>query len=149
MRPPRAPGGYRDLSTKIKAAFAAGKVPTMAQAFENNIALYLEAKALLPIESLGVRLQGVNLTFLNAVRFGGVVYGVPFNKSIQVLYYNKDLLKKHGVPVPATLEEFVAAAKRLSRAEGALFTGSSPTPPPSPTSSSTWAGATSRTGSSC
>lgn len=40
MRPPRAPGGYRDLSTKIKAAFAAGKVPTMAQAFENNIALY-------------------------------------------------------------------------------------------------------------
>jgi multiple sugar transport system substrate-binding protein len=60
----------------------------------------------------------VNLTFLNAVRFGGVVYGVPFNKSIQVLYYNKDLLKKHGVPVPATLEEFVAAAKKLSRAEG-------------------------------
>ncbi|BBL81621.1 ABC transporter substrate-binding protein [Thermus thermophilus] len=111
-------GGYRDLSTKIKAAFAAGKVPTMAQAFENNIALYLEAKALLPIESLGVRLQGVNLTFLNAVRFGGVVYGVPFNKSIQVLYYNRDLLKKHGVPVPATLEEFVAAAKKLSRAEG-------------------------------
>ena len=97
-------GGYRDLSTKIKAAFAAGKVPTMAQAFENNIALYLEAKALLPIEYLGVKLQGMNLTFLNAVRFGGVVYGVPFNKSIQVLYYNKDLLKKHGVPVPATLE---------------------------------------------
>lgn len=60
----------------------------------------------------------MNLTFLNAVRFGGVVYGVPFNKSIQVLYYNKDLLKKHGAKVPATLEEFVAAAKKLSRAEG-------------------------------
>ncbi|WP_243030978.1 ABC transporter substrate-binding protein [Thermus altitudinis] len=111
-------GGYRDLSTKIKAAFAAGKVPAMAQAYENNIALYLEAKALLPIESLGVRLQGVNLPFLNAVRFGGVVYGVPFNKSIQVLYHNKDLLKKHGAKVPATLEEFVALSKKLSQAEG-------------------------------
>ncbi|KHG65222.1 sugar ABC transporter substrate-binding protein [Thermus sp. 2.9] len=111
-------GGYRDLSTKIKAAFAAGKVPAMAQAYENNIALYLEAKALLPIESLGVRLQGVNLAFLNAVRFGGVVYGVPFNKSIQVLYYNKDLLKKHGAKVPTTLEELVALSKRLSQAEG-------------------------------
>ncbi|RTG95142.1 extracellular solute-binding protein, partial [Thermus scotoductus] len=111
-------GGYRDLSTKIKAAFAAGKVPAMAQAYENNIALYLEAKALLPIESLGVKLQGVNLAFLNAVRFGGVVYGVPFNKSIQVLYYNKDLLKKHGAKVPATLEEFVALSKKLSQAEG-------------------------------
>ncbi|WP_243028119.1 ABC transporter substrate-binding protein [Thermus albus] len=111
-------GGYRDLSTKIKAAFAAGKVPAMAQAYENNIALYLEAKALLPIESLGVRLQGVNLPFLNAVRFGGVVYGVPFNKSIQVLYYNKDLLKKHGAKVPTTLDEFVTTSKKLSQAEG-------------------------------
>ncbi|GAA5335892.1 MULTISPECIES: ABC transporter substrate-binding protein [Thermus] len=111
-------GGYRDLSTKIKAAFAAGKVPAMAQAYENNIALYLEAKALLPIESLGVKLQGVNLTFLNAVRFGGVVYGVPFNKSIQVLYYNKDLLRKHGAKVPTTLEAFVSLSKRLSQAEG-------------------------------
>ncbi|APD09902.1 MULTISPECIES: ABC transporter substrate-binding protein [Thermus] len=111
-------GGYRDLSTKIKAAFAAGKVPAMAQAYENNIALYLEAKALLPIESLGVKLQGVNLTFLNAVRFRGMVYGVPFNKSIQVLYYNKDLLKKHGAKVPTTLEAFVALSKRLSQAEG-------------------------------
>ncbi|MCX7803508.1 MAG: extracellular solute-binding protein, partial [Meiothermus ruber] len=84
----------------------------------NNIALYLEAKALLPIEALGIRLQGVNLSFLNAVRFGGVVYGVPFNKSIQVLYYNKDLLRKHGVKLPTTLEEFVAASKKLSQAEG-------------------------------
>lgn len=111
-------GGYRDLSTKIKAAFAAGKVPAMAQAYENNIALYLQAKALLPIESVGVKLQGVKLPFLNAVRFGGVVYGVPFNKSIQVLYYNKDLLRKHGAKVPATLEEFVALSKKLSQAEG-------------------------------
>ncbi|MEN2982853.1 MAG: ABC transporter substrate-binding protein [Thermus sp.] len=111
-------GNYRDLSTKIKAAFAAGKVPAMAQGYENNIALYLEAKALLPIEALGIRLQGVNLSFLNAVRFGGVVYGVPFNKSIQVLYYNKDLLRKHGVKLPTTLEEFVAVSKKLSQAEG-------------------------------
>ncbi|GAB5601550.1 ABC transporter substrate-binding protein [Thermus sp. FJN-A] len=111
-------GSYRDLSTKIKAAFAAGKVPAMAQAYENNIALYLEAKALLPIEALGVKLQGVSLSFLNAVRFGGVVYGVPFNKSIQVLYHNKDLLRKHGAKVPASLEEFVALSKRLSQAEG-------------------------------
>ncbi|AFV76676.1 ABC transporter substrate-binding protein [Thermus oshimai] len=111
-------GGYRDLSTKIKAAFAAGNVPAMAQAYENNIALYLEAKALLPIETLGVRLQGVNLTFLNGVRFGGLVYGVPFNKSIQVLYYNADLLRKHKAKPPATLEEFVALSRRLAQAEG-------------------------------
>lgn len=111
-------GSYRDLSTKIKAAFAAGTPPAMAQAYENNIALYLKAKALTPIQNLGVDLSGVNLAFLNAVRFGGLVYGVPFNKSIQVLYYNKDLLKKHGLKVPTTLDAFVATAKKLSQLEG-------------------------------
>ncbi|MER3536681.1 MAG: ABC transporter substrate-binding protein [Thermus sp.] len=111
-------GSYRDLSTKIKAAFAAGTPPAMAQAYENNIALYLQAQALTPIQNLGVDLSGVNLAFLNAVRFGGLVYGVPFNKSIQVLYYNKDLLKKHGLKVPTTLDALIATAKKLSQAEG-------------------------------
>ncbi len=51
-------GSYRDLSTKIKAAFAAGKVPAMAQAYENNIALYLEAKASCPWNPWGSGSRG-------------------------------------------------------------------------------------------
>ena len=112
-------GGYRDLSTKIKAAFAAGKLPTLAQAYENQIALYLEANAVTPVQALGVDLSGLNPTFVNAVRFKGLVYGVPFNKSVQVLYYNRDLLRKYGVAAPPkTLDAFIALAKKLSRAEG-------------------------------
>lgn len=114
---PVGQGNYRDLSTKIKAAFAAGKVPAMAQAFENNMALYLEADALVPLSALGVSLQGVNPIFANAVRMKGDYYGAPFNRSVQILYYNRDLLKKYGLEVPTTLQAFMAAAKTLSQGE--------------------------------
>ncbi len=111
-------GGYRDLSTKIKAAFAAGKLPVLAQAYENQIALYLQANAVVPVQALGVNLSGLNPTFVNAARFGGLVYGVPFNKSVLVLYYNRDLLSKYGLAVPRTVDEFVATAKTLSQKVG-------------------------------
>ncbi|MBF6593548.1 MAG: ABC transporter substrate-binding protein [Thermaceae bacterium] len=110
-------GNYRDLSTKIKAAFASGKVPAMAQAFENNIALYLESNALEPVSALGISLQGINPLFLEAAKIKGQYYGVPFNKSVQLLYYNRDLLKKYSAKVPATIDEFVATAKQLSQGE--------------------------------
>lgn len=116
---PISQGNYRDLSTKIKAAFTNGKVPAMAQAFENNMALYLESDALLPMSALGVDLKGVNPLFANAVTFNKQIYGVPFNKSVQILYFNRDLLKKHGAKVPVTIDEFIATAKRISQEEKA------------------------------
>lgn len=114
---PVSQGNYRDLSTKIKASFASGKIPVMAQAFENNMALYLESDALLPIPSLGVDLKGVNPLFANAVKMNGQVYGVPFNKSIQLLYFNRDLLKKYNARVPLSIPEFVETAKKISEGE--------------------------------
>ena len=115
---PISQGGYRDLSTKIKAAFAAGNLPAMAQAFENNIALYLEADALLPLDGKLEHLADLNPFFVNAVKFDGKLYGLPFNKSVQILYFNRDLLSKHGIEVPGTLDGFIAAAKKISEAEG-------------------------------
>lgn len=116
---PIVQGSYGDLSTKLKAGFAAGKVPAMAQAFENNIALYLEAKKLADLSALGVRTQGLQKNLVEAANFDGVQYGLPFNKTVQVMYYNKDLFGKQGVKVPGTITEFAAAARELSRKSGA------------------------------
>ncbi len=112
-------GGYGDLSTKIKAGFAAGKVPAMAQAFENNIALYLEADKLTDLKTVGVRTQYLQKRFIEAATFKGVLYGMPFNKSIQLMYSNKDLLKKYNAKVPATLAEFTQTVRDISRAQNA------------------------------
>jgi multiple sugar transport system substrate-binding protein len=116
---PVVQGNYTDLSTKLKAGFAAGKVPAMAQAFENNIAQYLEADKLANLASLGVRTQYLQKRLVDAATFNGTLYGVPFNKSVQVMYYNKDLLKKYNAKVPGTLQEFAATVKDLSNKAGA------------------------------
>lgn len=110
-------GSYRDLSTKVRAGFASGQVPAMAQAFENNMALYLEANALLPLASVGVQTTNFNLTFANANRFNGVLYGVPFSRSIQLFYVNRDLLKKYNARIPTSITEFVATAKKIAEGE--------------------------------
>ena len=43
----------------------------------------------------------------------GVVYGVPINGNIQVLYYRADLYEKAGLKVPQTWDELVANAAKL------------------------------------
>jgi len=114
---PVVQGNYRDQTIRIKASSASGKVPVMAQAFENNMVLYLESDALLPIPALGVSMQGINPLLLNAVRMKGQIFGVPFNKSVQLLYVNRDLLKKHNARAPSSIQEFVETTRRISTAE--------------------------------
>ena len=43
----------------------------------------------------------------------GVVYGVPINGNIQVLYYRADLYEKAGLKVPTTWDELLANARKL------------------------------------
>ncbi len=127
---PISQGNYSDLSTKLKASFAAGKVPTLAQGFENNIAQYLEAGKLANLGTLGVRTQYLQKRFVDAATFDGTLYGAPFNKSVQLMYFNKDLLKKYNAAVPTTLTEFAKTARDLSAKAGApvfWFTPSSST----------------------
>lgn len=52
----------------------------------------------------------------------GKVYSLPFDLSIMAVYYNKDMFKKAGVPLPPadgkwTYDDLFATAKRFSRSE--------------------------------
>lgn len=54
---------------------------------------------------------------LNAFKREGRVYGLPKDFSTQVLFYNKDLFDRDGVPYPTgswTWDDMLAAAKRLT-----------------------------------
>ena len=55
---------------------------------------------------------------LSATTFKDKVVGVPIITEREVLYYRKDLLAKHGISVPKTLDELEAAAKKIKEAEG-------------------------------
>lgn len=51
---------------------------------------------------------------LNDATVNGKLIGMPLYSELQVLAYRKDLLQKAGLPVPETLDQLEAAAKRLT-----------------------------------
>jgi multiple sugar transport system substrate-binding protein len=55
----------------------------------------------------------------------GAIMGIPQRISVSLLYYRADLLRDAGLAVPATLAEFVAAARALTREgmAGATYQG--------------------------
>src|SRR5690606_19632289 len=58
--------------------------------------------------------------FVSANSWDGQWVTMPFNKSIYVLYYNKDLLDAAGVGIPQTMDELRAAAKAVTEKTGVM-----------------------------
>lgn len=48
-----------------------------------------------------------------------VQYGVPYQALVTGFYYNKAILRKHGIPVPATFDDLLSAVKKL-KAKGVV-----------------------------
>lgn len=135
-------GDYNALRQKLLAAIQAGTPPDAAQAGSNSdIASYLAAGALTPIANFVNGPDGLSKDSLDDIYSGFLddntfaVKGVPtvvswpFNKSDEVLYYNRDLLNSLKVEQPpATWDEFVADAKTVTgggKAKGLAWTPSS------------------------
>ncbi len=49
--------------------------------------------------------------------YDGKMVGIPFDIPIAILMYRKDILDKHGISVPTTMEDYMAAAKMITEAE--------------------------------
>jgi len=103
-------GGYGDLQQKINAAVVAGNPPTIAQVYENWVTPIVDI--LYPVgphmteEEKGDIIDGL----VRSNTYNGVLTTVPFNKSIMVLYYRKDL-----VPIPPTdWQEYLDMSKELT-----------------------------------
>jgi multiple sugar transport system substrate-binding protein len=103
-------GRYGDLQQKINASVVAGNVPTITQAYENWVTPIIEV--LYPIGPAMTDEEKADIIdgLVASNTYDGILYTVPFNKSIMVFYYRKDL-----VPTPpATWEEYLQMAKDLT-----------------------------------
>lgn len=116
-------GSYSDLSTKIMAAAKANTLPVLAQAYEDWMTEYLEndlIKDLTPYvthEEIGFsedELNDIVDVFREANIWDGKYYGMPFNKSTKLLFYNVDYLEDAGLEVPTTWEELREASEKLT-----------------------------------
>ena len=105
-------GSYSDLYKKIMAAIPAGETPDLAVSYASMIAEYMEAEAVIPLDSY-VFSTDIGLTkedladiypgFLAECRFpqfGNQYLAWPFTKSFVGLWYNLSLLKEAGYEAP-------------------------------------------------
>ena len=120
-------GGYGTLMQKLMAAVAAGDPPTLTGTYNNWTSVFIDADVIVPLERFindpAVGYSEAELldffpAFIDANSWDGVLYTLPFNKSVQVLYYSKDLLDRAGVDVPRTMDELAEAARAVKEKTG-------------------------------
>lgn len=113
-------GSYADAMAKIDAAIAGNSYPDVAQL--GAAPLLGNSKVVLPITSFtqadsSFHLDQILPAFLNYNTAGGTLWSMPFNNSLPVLYYNKDLFKSAGLDPeapPQNLDELLADAQKMT-----------------------------------
>lgn len=122
---------YPDLQQKITATTASPKdLPTLTQAYPHWMVnavqdeLLVDLKPYIENETIGDKnytniLEG----FRKGSEIDGKVYGMPFNKSTEVIWYNKTLFDELGLEVPTTFEEFAQVSKTITEKKGIVGAG--------------------------
>ena len=119
-------GSYNDLRQKLTTTAANPKdLPTLTQAYPdwmlNFIAdeLVLDIKPFIDDATIGFpEYTDINESFREITTMDGKIYGMPFNKSTEVIWYNKDLFAELELEVPTTYEEMAAVSKTIFEKKG-------------------------------
>ena len=112
-------GNYPEASIKLLTAVSNGTEPVIFDAEVTVFAKLVEEKAALPLSDLTATLteEFVSDVYPALWNYGvvdGERYGLPWNMSLPVLFYNASLFKQRGVDPPQTWEDFEEAAKKLT-----------------------------------
>ncbi|MFI5015717.1 MAG: ABC transporter substrate-binding protein [Hyphomicrobiales bacterium] len=122
-------GTYDDTDVKTRAAIKAGKPPAVSLMSANFITQYHIDDLVEPFDPL-VQADGKTPdAFMDQfwpalhgnARVDGKIYGVPFQNSTPLLYYNVEAFKEAGLDPdkpPATWAEWLDDAKKLAKREG-------------------------------
>ncbi|WP_371373789.1 ABC transporter substrate-binding protein [Sporomusa aerivorans] len=117
-------GSYAETRTKIQTALRGNKPPEMAIMFSTDLFSLLDMDAIVDIDSFiktdsdKAYLADFYPGFMTNSQTGGKTWGIPFQRSTIILYYNKDAFKEAGLDPekpPATWDEMVGAAKALTK----------------------------------
>lgn len=123
---PAGVGNYDTLKTNMINAITANAMPNLVQAYPDHVAEYLNGKAVLNlnpyIDSTTWGLNGPDalsdiiqsyLDENSQYDANGTYYSLPFNKSTEVMIYNKTAFDALSLPVPQTWQDIIAAAPAL------------------------------------
>lgn len=118
-------GNYADLQSKLTSSFQSPKdLPTITQAYPGWLYNAAKNKMLVNLtpyvnnSKIGwgsYAKSKIQSGLWDGAKIDGIQYGVPFNKSVEVLFYNKTLLNRYGVKVPTTMRELKTASQTIWR----------------------------------
>ena len=116
-------GSYQDTVTKALTAARGGKPPQLSVILSVDMFTLIDEDVIVPFDSLiesdedKAWLKAFYPAFMENSQTGGKTYGIPFQRSTPVLYWNKDAFKKAGLDpekAPANWAEMVDFGKKLT-----------------------------------
>lgn len=105
----------REAREEINQAFAASKCPyDLGQGANSSVAELQVAGHIQPLNDLVEKYRDkYKIEDGMLIRFGKDIMAIAFQVNAQHLFYRKDLLEKHGIAMPTTWDEVLAAAEKL------------------------------------
>lgn len=117
-------GSYQDSITKALTAVKSGEPPVTSILLSTDMFTLIDEGAIQPFDDLiktpeeKAWLKSFYPAFMENSQTGGKTWGIPFQRSTIVLYYNKEMFKEAGLDPnrpPATWNEMTEYAQKLTK----------------------------------
>jgi sn-glycerol 3-phosphate transport system substrate-binding protein len=121
-------GTYQDSLVKAMTAAKAGNAPDVAVLLSTDMFTLIDNDLIEPIDTAATSdadkawIKSFYPAFMLKSQNGGHTWGVPFQRSTIVQYWNKDAFKAAGLDpdkAPATWDDMVAFGKKLTKRDAA------------------------------
>ncbi len=121
-------GTYQDTLVKALTAFKSGEPPDIAVLLSTDMFTLIDQDAITPFDGLlktdadKAWAKSFYPAFMENSRTGGKIWGIPFQRSTIVMFYNKDAFKAAGLDpnkAPDTWDELVADGQKLVKRDAA------------------------------
>lgn len=123
-------GNYNDARIKALAALQSGQPAQLSVMFSIDIYELIEQDAIVAFDDIVTSdedkawLNSFYPTLMENGRTADKTWGIPFQRSTIVMYYNKDAFRAAGLDpekAPATWDDLVSAGKKLTKSDGSQW----------------------------
>ena len=117
-------GSYQDSITKALTAVKSGEPPVTSVLLSTDMYTLIDEDAIVPFDEFiktdddRAWLKSFFPAFMQNSQTGGKTWGIPFQRSTIVLYWNKEMFKEAGLDPnkpPATWKEMLDYAQKLTK----------------------------------
>ncbi len=119
-------GNYFENMARAQAAIQAGQPPDVAILLSTDLYTLLGMEGIIPLDEYIASAEGLDIkdffdAFMSNSQSEGKTWGIPWQRSTPILYYNKDIFAEAGLDPekpPATWDELVDYGQQLTVRDG-------------------------------